>query len=507
MTLPGSGILNPGDSVQSPLPAAMKQPDAWRVTAGSGPETSQLAAVKPSGSEPFNTGNGRETLPSIAMPSSGSGLVHSTSGARTPPTTGEKPAIPPHEPLVSETTANLPGTPVPHPGSPVADSMTTPDDHTGPDTNSLKLGGDVQTPPEEANSVTTLVGQALALPLGNPGGSDPQRKTPASPLATVPTGKSPDSGAGTHTKGHRLSNQHPVQVIQAQVGQGVPDVVSTAVGPASQQTVGTVSAPALAPRSPAFDGPVAVAPQIGVCSGDKPAEPNRPAAVDPGKAPPASPDHPSAAAPPPSVSPTVAEAEEFVVRSDAMPETATLTMADDVPQLSLSGTVSSPPPPADLAQPAAPADQIAPALVGILQTTDGQQTVTVHLQPAELGQVQIRIDQTVAGAAHINITAERPETLQLLQRDEPRLQQALDQAGVLSSGRTVSFQASVPAQVSATASRPDSMETGAGGSGQGQNGGTWRQNGDSPNDFGRSPDPDQGQNRTRWFRAGLDITA
>jgi flagellar hook-length control protein FliK len=142
-----------------------------------------------------------------------------------------------------------------------------------------------------------------------------------------------------------------------------------------------------------------------------------------------------------------------------------------------------------------------------LQKTDGQQSVTVHLQPAELGQVQIRVDQTVAGAAHIAITAERPETLQLLQREEPRLQQVLDQAGVLSSGRTVSFQVATPEQIGATASRPDSMETGAGASGQGQSGGAWRQNGDSQNDFGRGPGPDQGQNRPRWFRAGLDITA
>jgi hypothetical protein len=51
------------------------------------------------------------------------------------------------------------------------------------------------------------------------------------------------------------------------------------------------------------------------------------------------------------------------------------------------------------------------------------------------------------------------------------------------------------------------MQTGTGASGQGQNGGAWRQNGDAPNDLGRSPNPDQGQNRPRWFRAGLDITA
>jgi flagellar hook-length control protein FliK len=146
-------------------------------------------------------------------------------------------------------------------------------------------------------------------------------------------------------------------------------------------------------------------------------------------------------------------------------------------------------------------------LVGLLKATDSTSSVTVRLQPTDLGQVRIRIGQTAEGAAHIDITAERPETLQLLQRDEPRLQQALDQAGVLSTGRTVSFQVAAPEQVGATASRPDSMATGSDGSGQGQSGGPWRQNDDTQRDSGGGSDSDQGQARARWFRVGLDITA
>ena len=95
----------------------------------------------------------------------------------------------------------------------------------------------------------------------------------------------------------------------------------------------------------------------------------------------------------------------------------------------------------------------------------------------------------------------------MLQRDEPRLQQVLDQAGVMSTGRTVSFQVSVPDQVGATASRPDSMAAGSGSSGQGQSGGAWRQSNDTWSGSGSGTDSDQGQARARWFRAGLDITA
>jgi flagellar hook-length control protein FliK len=155
---------------------------------------------------------------------------------------------------------------------------------------------------------------------------------------------------------------------------------------------------------------------------------------------------------------------------------------------------------------AAPVGQIAPVLIGVLKATDGTPGVTVHLRPPELGQVNIRVDQTAGGAAHIGITVERLETLLLLQRDEPRLQQALDQAGILSTGRTISFQVA-PDQVGATASRPDSMAPGSGGSGQGQSGGSWRQNNDAQRDFGQGPGPDHRQAHARWFRAGLDITA
>ncbi len=156
---------------------------------------------------------------------------------------------------------------------------------------------------------------------------------------------------------------------------------------------------------------------------------------------------------------------------------------------------------------ASPADQVSPALVGILKSADGTQSVTVRLQPAELGQVQIRVERTNEGTAHVGITADRPETLQLLQRDLPRLEQALDQAGIQSNGRSVSFQATPPDQVGASASRPDTMSPGSGGFGQGQSGGAWRGSEDSRRDTGNDPGPDQGQGRTRWLRAGLDITA
>jgi flagellar hook-length control protein FliK len=260
------------------------------------------------------------------------------------------------------------------------------------------------------------------------------------------------------------------------------------------------------------EGTPAAAPHARDSGTQKVSEPHRADPADARDMPPAAGNHPSAAATAGTLA-TGTQPVKFATGSDAVSETAALTTRSDAPQVGPSPTATAPilapiqDQPSMPAERAAPTDQITPALVGLLTTPDGAQSVTVRLQPAELGQVQIRIDQPVEGPPHIDITADRPETLQMLQRDEPRLQQVLDQAGVMSTGRTVSFQVSVPDQVGATASRPDSMAAGSGSSGQGQSGGAWRQSNDTWSGSGSGTDSDQGQARARWFRAGLDITA
>ncbi len=199
---------------------------------------------------------------------------------------------------------------------------------------------------------------------------------------------------------------------------------------------------------------------------------------------------------PASVSDATTQMQALASRGDSAPVPTVPTMATVSP-ITPDQAVKTP----------SPAAQIAPALIAVLKNENGTPSVTVRLQPPELGQVQIRIDQTAEGVAHIGITAEKPETLQLLQRDESKLQQALDQAGVQSTGRGISFQTAPPEQVGATASRPDSMQAGAGGSGNGQSGGMWRQSNDQPAGFGAGAEPEQRRARARWPRAGLDITA
>ncbi len=93
---------------------------------------------------------------------------------------------------------------------------------------------------------------------------------------------------------------------------------------------------------------------------------------------------------------------------------------------------------------AAPAAQIAPALVSLVAHADGTQRLTMRLDPPELGQVQIRIERPPDAPARVDITVEKPETLTLLLRDQPQLQRALDQAGVPPDGRSVTFHVATP---------------------------------------------------------------
>jgi flagellar hook-length control protein FliK len=74
--------------------------------------------------------------------------------------------------------------------------------------------------------------------------------------------------------------------------------------------------------------------------------------------------------------------------------------------------------------------QIALAAGSIIIDTRGAGAVTVHLQPAELGAVSIRVAKTMSGTASVDVAVERGATLQTLQSDLTHLHQALDRAGV-----------------------------------------------------------------------------
>lgn len=106
----------------------------------------------------------------------------------------------------------------------------------------------------------------------------------------------------------------------------------------------------------------------------------------------------------------------------------------------LAPTTASATPPVPPSPHLAPAAQLAPALLTLASTASGSQHMTLRLQPADLGTVQVRIDRPADAPVRVEVSVSRPETLTLMVRDQSQLQRALDQAGVPQDGRSVTFQ-------------------------------------------------------------------
>jgi flagellar hook-length control protein FliK len=60
----------------------------------------------------------------------------------------------------------------------------------------------------------------------------------------------------------------------------------------------------------------------------------------------------------------------------------------------------------------------------------GRTRFEVRLDPADLGQIDVRIDVDRSGQVTSHLTVEKPETLSMLQQEAPQLQQALNDAGL-----------------------------------------------------------------------------
>lgn len=70
---------------------------------------------------------------------------------------------------------------------------------------------------------------------------------------------------------------------------------------------------------------------------------------------------------------------------------------------------------------------------------DGQDRISVKLEPAELGRVDIRLDFTPDGKTSISILAEKSDTLDMLKRDAKELAQSLLDIGVKAEAGNLSF--------------------------------------------------------------------
>jgi len=70
---------------------------------------------------------------------------------------------------------------------------------------------------------------------------------------------------------------------------------------------------------------------------------------------------------------------------------------------------------------------------------DGDGSISMQLRPEELGRIDIKLDIDKDGSVNATITADRPQTLELLQRDSHTLERALQDAGLQTNNSSLNF--------------------------------------------------------------------
>jgi flagellar hook-length control protein FliK len=85
----------------------------------------------------------------------------------------------------------------------------------------------------------------------------------------------------------------------------------------------------------------------------------------------------------------------------------------------------------------APSTQVAVQISRAVQ--NGASRISVQLNPPELGRVDVKLDIGFDGRVLAVVSAERPETLELLQRDARALERALQNAGLETDSGSLSF--------------------------------------------------------------------
>lgn len=128
--------------------------------------------------------------------------------------------------------------------------------------------------------------------------------------------------------------------------------------------------------------------------------------------------------------------------------TATLASSSGVaaglggPQSTSSATMASPVAQATSgrpgATPGAAVDQVAVKLTSTAK--DGGGKISIRLNPEELGKVDVKLEIGRDGAVRATVSADRPETLDLMQRDARALEKALQDAGLKTDSNSLQFE-------------------------------------------------------------------
>ena len=70
---------------------------------------------------------------------------------------------------------------------------------------------------------------------------------------------------------------------------------------------------------------------------------------------------------------------------------------------------------------------------------NGENKITIQLRPEELGRVEVKLDIAGDGRVKAMVMADKPETLDLLQRDLRTLERALQESGLKTDNNSLSF--------------------------------------------------------------------
>jgi flagellar hook-length control protein FliK len=116
-----------------------------------------------------------------------------------------------------------------------------------------------------------------------------------------------------------------------------------------------------------------------------------------------------------------------------MPAQAIPNATPSVAQPTATTAPRTPPPLPNLSAAAQVAVQIGDA------ATAGLGYIRIQLQPAELGRVDVKLSLDHNGQVMAAISADRHDTLALLQHDAPALQHALQQAGLKADSGSLNF--------------------------------------------------------------------
>ena len=73
------------------------------------------------------------------------------------------------------------------------------------------------------------------------------------------------------------------------------------------------------------------------------------------------------------------------------------------------------------------------------QVKDGADTIKIQLKPHELGKIEIKLEVSADGHVSATVTADKPETLAMLQKDSKGLEKALEDAGLKPDSAATTF--------------------------------------------------------------------